>query len=168
MQNLPVVIGIMGPGETAKPEDCYLANKIGKIVAQQGYLILTGGRNCGVMDAALKGAKEAGGITIGILPGNDISGMSRYVDIPIITGMGNARNNINILSSTIVVVIGESPGTHSEIALALKAEKHVLALNTSYEASQLFGRYSKKYFINCSNFEEKEFILLLNRLIHET
>ena len=163
------MIGIMGPGENASQNDCDLAYEIGKILASENYLVLTGGRNCGVMDAALKGAKEAGGTTIGILPGEDTSGMSKYTDIPILTGMHNARNVINILSSKVVVAIGEGPGTFSEIALALKMKKPLILLNSTIEAAQTFGKYSGgKNFIRMEQYEKKEFLKILNTLILET
>ena len=168
MPNKHLVIGIMGPGENASEKDCGLAYKIGKILAMENYMVLTGGRNCGVMDAALKGAKEAGGTTIGILPGEDTSEMSQYTDIPIITGMHNARNIINILSSKVVVAIGESPGTLSEIAFALKMKKPVLLLNSSIKTTQTFSRYTGKSFIRMEPFEKNKFLKRLNALILET
>ena len=158
----------MGPGESATKEDCDLAYELGKTLAMENYIVLSGGRNCGVMDAAMKGAKDGGGRTIGILPGNNKSGMSRYVDIPIITGMGNARNIINVLTSEVVVAIGESLGTSSEIALALKVKKPVLALNTSGETSNFYKRLAKPKFIQLDRFIKAEFILLLNKLVTET
>jgi uncharacterized protein (TIGR00725 family) len=99
--------------------------------------LLSGGRNSGVMDAASKGAKSASGLTIGVLPNNSIRGISEAVDIAIITDMGNARNNINILSADAIIACGMGSGTASEIALALKAGKSVILLNDS-AASQFF------------------------------
>jgi len=168
MQNQGIVIGVIGSGEQAKKEDCDLAYEVGRTIASANYIVLTGGRNCGIMEAALKGAKAAGGKTIGILPGDDTTKMSEYTDIPIITGMGNARNIINILSSRVVVAIGEGPGTISEIALALKAEKPVIVLNSTEEAVTMFSRHSKKPFIKMERFEKKAFMESLNKLIHET
>ena len=89
------------------------------------------------MNAANKGAKSANGLTVGILPGNDTRGISEAVDIAIVTDMGNARNNINILSSDVIIACGMGTGNASEIALALKANKQVILLNDSAE-SQLF------------------------------
>ena len=110
----------MGPGNTATDDDMRVAHQLGALIAQQGWILLTGGRDTGVMDAASRGAKGAGGTVIGILPGADTRGMSPYVDIPIVTGMRDARNSINILSSIILFFIGMSPGTASELALAVK------------------------------------------------
>lgn len=119
----------MGPGANPTKKDLEDAYEIGKLIAQQGWVLLTGGRNAGVMEAASKGAKEAGGLTIGVLPGSERNNMSDHVDIPIITGMGSARNNINVLSSDVIVACGCGLGTASEIMLALKADKHVILLN---------------------------------------
>lgn len=83
------------------------------------------------MDAASKGAKQVGGLTIGILPFSDKSGASEYLDIVITTGMGSARNNINVLSADVIVACGSGAGTTSEIMLALKAQKPLILLNPS-------------------------------------
>jgi hypothetical protein len=105
---------------------------------------LTGGRDAGVMSAASRGAKEAGGTTVGILPGADTRGASRYVDIPIVTGLGQARNNINVLSSSIVIACGMGAGTAAEIALALKAGKSVVLLHCGEEAASFFQSLKRK------------------------
>ncbi|WP_416676501.1 TIGR00725 family protein [Egbenema bharatensis] len=131
------IVGIMGPGRGATHADIAVAYELGQCIAQQGWLLLTGGRNEGVMHAASQGAKDAGGLIIGILPGSDPVGISSAVDIPILTGMGNARNNINVLSSDIVMVCGMGCGTASEVALALKVQKPVILLNAS-DVSQAF------------------------------
>ncbi|MBA7538756.1 hypothetical protein ES705_31033 [subsurface metagenome] len=139
------VIGIMGSGENATQENKNLAYEIGKIVAKLGYIVLTGGRNCGVMEAAMKGAKDYNGTTVGIIPDDHTSRMSEFVDIPIITGMGSARNNINVLSSDLIIAIGTSPGTISEVALAIKANKKILIPDNSKETIELLKRYKKSY-----------------------
>ncbi|MCU0541499.1 MAG: TIGR00725 family protein [Oscillatoriaceae cyanobacterium Prado104] len=131
------IIGVMGPGESATAKDLENAFQLGQLIAKAGWVLLTGGRNSGVMDAANKGAKSASGLTIGILPGNNTNGISEAVDIAIITDMGNARNNINILSADAIIACGMGTGTASEIALALKANKQVILLNDS-AASKLF------------------------------
>lgn len=132
------IIGVMGPGESATKLDISIAYEIGKSIGANGWVLLTGGRNAGVMHAATLGAKEAGGTTIGILPTTFNKDISPYVDIPIITDMGDARNNINVLSSKIVIVCGMSPGTASEIALAIKAKKHIILLNQATESKNFF------------------------------
>lgn len=124
-----IIIGVMGPGKGATKIDLELAYTIGALIAQESWALLTGGRNVGVMDAASKGAQEAGGITIGILPDQDKNRMSTFVDIPVVTGMGSARNNINVLSSDVVIAIGLGAGTMSEIMLAIKCDKPIMLLN---------------------------------------
>jgi uncharacterized protein (TIGR00725 family) len=123
------IIGIMGPGENATPEDNEIAFELGKAVAEQGWIVLTGGRSFGVMDAAMKGAQEGDGLTIGILPNDNAVNSSDHADIKILTGMGSARNMINVLSSHVIVVIGMAAGTASEVALALKTNNKVILLN---------------------------------------
>ena len=131
------IIGVMGPGETATSVDLENAYQLGQLIAQQGWVLLTGGRNAGVMEAACQGAKSAQGLTLGILPGSTSSGMSEAVDIAIFTNLGNARNAINILSSDVVIACGIGAGTASEIALAIKENKTVILLN-QYPESQVF------------------------------
>lgn len=124
-----VQIGVMGPGEGALLQDLDDAYKLGLLLAEKNYVTLTGGRPCGVMEAALKGAKDGGGATIGILISGDKSQASQYADIVIATDMGSARNNINILSSDVVVACGLGAGTLSEVALAIKAGRPVILLS---------------------------------------
>jgi uncharacterized protein (TIGR00725 family) len=132
-----LVIGVMGAGE---PSDKSLAaaRELGRLVAERGWILLTGGRPAGVMAAASAGAKEiAGSVTLGILPGAS-GGEGKDVDIAVFTGMGEARNMINVLTSDVVVACGiEGPGTVSEVALAIKAEKPVILLGAA-EAERRF------------------------------
>lgn len=81
------------------------------------------------MDAAMKGAREADGLTIGVLPNDNAVNSSDNADIKIMTGMGSGRNVISVLSSHVIVVIGMAAGTASEVALALKSNKKVILLN---------------------------------------
>lgn len=128
------IIGVMGPGSKPTEQDLKSAFELGKLIAKQGWVLLTGGRKVGVMDAASRGAREEGGLTVGVLPGRDRKQMSNFVDIPIITGMGSARNNINVLSADVVVACGTGAGTISEVMLGVKADKNVIVLNQSEEA----------------------------------
>ena len=132
-----IIIAVMGPGAKAKAADLRNAYQLGQLIAQRGWVLLTGGRNMGVMDAASHGAKATNGLTIGILPTDDPNSISEAVDIAIITDMGNARNNINVLTSDVVIACGMGAGTASEIALALKGNKKVILLNDN-EQSKLF------------------------------
>ncbi|NEO32906.1 MAG: TIGR00725 family protein [Symploca sp. SIO3C6] len=132
-----IIIGVIGPGESATAADLKYAYELGQRIARQGWVLLTGGRKSGVMDAASQGAKVAGGLTIGILPRDNTRGISEAVDIAIITDMGNARNNINVLSCDLVIACGMATGTASEVALALKSGKKVVLL-TQNQATQIF------------------------------
>jgi uncharacterized protein (TIGR00725 family) len=120
----------MGGGETAPERDVKWAHQLGALIAQQDWVLLTGGRKAGCMEAASKGAKENGGLVIGIVMTEDPNTANDYVDVVIAPGMGSARNNINVLSSNVVIGCGAtSAGTLSELALALKAERPVVLLN---------------------------------------
>lgn len=133
-----IIIGVMGPGNSATSTDLKNAYQLGQLIAQAGWVLLTGGRNVGVMNATSQGAKSANGLTVGILPNHNTEGISEAVDIAIVTDMGNARNNINILSSDVVIACGMGSGTASEVALAIKANKPVILLNISSEMQKFF------------------------------
>ncbi|MGC3943910.1 MAG: TIGR00725 family protein [Chryseolinea sp.] len=124
-----IIVGVMGPGENATPDDNELAHELGRAIAKAGWITLTGGRSFGVMDASLKGAIEEGGLTIGILPGDSDKNSSEHAQIKIITSMGSGRNYISVLSSHVLVVLGMAAGTASEVALALKSRKKIILLN---------------------------------------
>lgn len=124
-----ILIGVIGPGETATADDISTAHDLGQAIAHQGWGLLTGGRAVGVMAAASQGAQMAGGLVVGILPDADTTQMSTAVEIAICTGMGQGRNVINILSSHVVIACGLGPGTLSEMALALKLEKPLILMN---------------------------------------
>jgi len=145
-----IIVGVMGPGANATASDLQNAYDLGQIIAQQGWVLLTGGRNLGVMNAASLGAKAANGLTIGILPTNNTNHISEAVDIAIVTGIGDARNNINVLSSDVVIACGMGAGTASEIALALKGNKKVILLNDNEESKGFFKSLSTEnvYVVN--------------------
>lgn len=115
------IIGVFGAGNVSEADEEYrLAVEVGSLLAERGFVVLTGGLG-GVMAAASKGAKAAGGITVGILPGTaKTSRANAYVDVAIYTGMGEARNAINVKSCSAAIAVGGEYGTLSEIALALK------------------------------------------------
>lgn len=131
------VIAVVGVGRDVEPAVSN-ARKLGRLIAENGWVLITGGRNAGVMKAANEGAKEAGGLTIGILPNADAE-VSPAVDVAIVTDTGQARNNIIVLSADVVVACGvDGAGTASEVALALKNGKHVILLGASEEAKAFF------------------------------
>jgi uncharacterized protein (TIGR00725 family) len=128
MHKRPLIIGVMGGGRVSS-QAVAEAYELGALIAGQGWILLNGGRNAGVMEASARGAAEHGGLTVGILPDSDRSRMAEFIQIPICTGLGSARNAINVLSSDVVVACAGGPGTISEIALALKHGKPVITLN---------------------------------------
>lgn len=138
------IIGVMGPGESATEADKKNAFEIGKLIAEKGWVLLTGGRSEGVMNATAEGAKFANGLVVGVLPSHDGADASDAIDIAIVTGMGSARNNINVLSSDVVIACGMGSGTASEVALALKANKNVILLSDNSSANKFFSELGKK------------------------
>jgi uncharacterized protein (TIGR00725 family) len=124
------MISVIG-GEACGPEALDIAEKVGREVAQRGATLVCGGRG-GVMEAACRGAREASGHTIGILPGHghEDSPPNRYVEFPIFTGMGFARNVMVVLSGDAVIAIDGSYGTLSEIAYALINDVPVVGIDT--------------------------------------
>jgi len=142
-----IIVGVMGPGKGATESNKLSAYELGQRIAQHNWVLLTGGRKQGVMHAALRGAKSSNGTTIGILPGETQEGMSDFVDIPILTGLGEARNIINILTSHIIIACGIGPGTSSEISFAIKKQKPVILLDTNSTTEQYFTNLSERILI---------------------
>ncbi len=129
MQNKPIV-GVMGASECDGPTAA-LAEEVGRLVAQRGAVLLNGGRG-GVMEASARGAAEAGGMTVGILKGTDRnhSKANPHIHLAIRTGLGDARNWINVSASDVLIAIAGGWGTLSEIALAKKIGKTVVLLDS--------------------------------------
>ena len=123
-----MLIAVVGGGQCSAEEE-KLAEAVGRGLARRGVILICGGLG-GVMEAACKGAKSERGTTIGILPGEDRSAANPYVDIPIVTGIGYARNLIVVKSAQAVIAIDGSYGTLSEIAYALQSGIPVIGLNT--------------------------------------
>ena len=121
-------IAVVGPGEAsaAQLDD---AETVGRDLAAGGAVVVCGGLG-GVMEAACRGAKEAGGTTLGILPGAERSAANVWVDVAVSTGLGEARNALVVRAADAVVAVAGEFGTLSEIALALKAGKPVIGLGT--------------------------------------
>ena len=99
------------------------------MLAERGVVLVCGGLG-GVMEAACRGAQDAGGTTVGILPGADRDNANSFVHIAIPTGMGEARNALVVGAADVVIAVGRGYGTLSEIALALKVGKRVVGLDT--------------------------------------
>ena len=119
----------MGSGSGRDAALMRTAHELGAAIAEAGWVLLNGGRATGVMEASARGASEAGGLVIGVLPDGDRRSASPYLDVAIRTGMGDARNIINVLSSDVVIALRGGAGTLSEVALALGAGKTVIALD---------------------------------------
>lgn len=122
-----VIIGVVGAGECRR-QWCEWAEEVGKGIARLGAVLVCGGLG-GVMEAAARGARNEGGITVGILPGSRKNSANPFIEIPIATNMGHARNAIIAQSADGLIAVGGGFGTLSEIALALKMGKPVVALD---------------------------------------
>ncbi|MFX0202753.1 MAG: TIGR00725 family protein [Candidatus Hodarchaeota archaeon] len=122
------IIAVIG-GSEPDQKSLKIAQEVGASVAQRGAILITGGLG-GVMQAASQGAKEADGLVIGILPTGDKQSANRYVDIPIVTGMGEARNIIIARTCDCAIAIDGKYGTLSEIAYCLMFDVPVIGINT--------------------------------------
>ncbi len=134
---LALRIGVSGGGVSDDPglaHACTLARRLGAAAARAGAIVVTGGLG-GVMEAAARGAREEGGITIGILPGPAASDANPWISIPIVTDLGHARNVILVRTAEVLIAVGGSYGTLSEIALALKVGVPVAVIG-SWEMSR--------------------------------
>jgi hypothetical protein len=121
-------IAVVGPVE-ATDGQLAAAEAVGRGLAQRGAVVVCGGLG-GVMASACEGAKAAGGTTVGILPGSDRAAANEWVDVAVSTGLGEARNALVVRAADAVVAVGGGYGTLSEIALALKAGKRVIGVDT--------------------------------------
>jgi uncharacterized protein (TIGR00725 family) len=127
----PVYIAVIG-GSDIGPEAGALARDVGREVARTGAVLLCGGLG-GVMAAAAQGAQEAGGVSLGILPGGDRSRANPYLTYTIATNLGHARNILMAHSADALIAVDGSYGTISEAAIALKLGKPVIALKVSWD-----------------------------------
>jgi uncharacterized protein (TIGR00725 family) len=121
-------IAVVG-GQLCTEEEARAAYDVGRLLAERNVVVICGGLT-GVMEAVCRGAKDGGGTTIGVLPGPFRSDANEYVDIAIATDMGQARNAIIVRTADAVIAIGGEYGTLSEIAMALKMGKRVVAVSS--------------------------------------
>jgi len=121
-------VAVSGPGR-ATAEQVAVAEEVGRALARGGAVLVCGGLG-GVMEGACRGAKEAGGTTLGILPGLDRSQANEFVDVAVATGLGETRNALVVRAAEVVIAIAGEYGTLSEIALALKTGTPVVGLDT--------------------------------------
>jgi uncharacterized protein (TIGR00725 family) len=123
-----MIIAVIGNSSCSR-EEAKSAETVGELLAQRGATIICGGL-AGVMEAVCRGARSKGGLTVGILPGDDSSSANKWVSIPVVTGIGQARNVAVVKSAQAVIAIGGGYGTLSEIAYALKSGIPVIGLHT--------------------------------------
>jgi len=128
MKNKKRFIAVIG-GSECTSQEAKLAEEVGRELARQGAILICGGLG-GIMKAACKGASSEGGMTIGILPGDNREAANPYVQIPIVTNLGEARNVIVVKSAQAIIAIGGGYGTLSEIGHALRNNIPVIGLNT--------------------------------------
>ena len=128
-------IGVIGSAQCSR-EIYQLAERVGEGIARRGAILICGGLG-GVMEGSCKGAKAAGGTTVGILPGARPDDANAFVDIPVVTGLSLARNLVVVRSCQAVIAIEGSYGTLSEIAFSLQLGVPVIGLKTTYHDPQI-------------------------------
>lgn len=128
-------IGVIGPGQCSRETEM-TAEAVGREIAQCRAVLICGGLG-GVMAAAARGAGEAGGTTVGILPGTLMEDANPHITIPIVTGMGHARNVLIVRSSHVLIAVEGGYGTLSELAIALKVGRPIVGLHTWNVSSKI-------------------------------
>jgi uncharacterized protein (TIGR00725 family) len=128
MTDREIIIAVIGTRQPS-PEESKLAEEVGRELAKNGAALICGGLG-GVMEDACRGAYAEGGLTIGVIPGDDRKSANRYVQIPIATGIGYARNVIIVKSAQAIIAVGGGYGTLTEIGYALDSKKPVIGLKT--------------------------------------
>ncbi len=123
------IIGVIGQGQNCSRQILAYADIVGQEIAKRKGIVICGGLK-GVMEAACRGAKKYQGLTIGIIPGTQKSEANEFVDIPIITGLSEARNIIIVRTADALIAIGGKYGTLSEIAFSLAFGKPIIGLCT--------------------------------------
>ena len=121
-------VAVIGPGR-ADADTGDKAETVGRLLGEAGAVVVCGGLG-GVMEAVCRGAKSAGGTTVGILPGLDRADVNAFVDVALPTGLGEARNVLIVRAADVVVAVGGEFGTLSELAFALKVGTPVVGLGT--------------------------------------
>lgn len=121
-------IGVIG-GSSPDKQSRQHAFRVGQLIAEKGAILVCGGLS-GVMEAASRGAKEAGGLTMGILPGNSLDDANIHIDIPVATGLGYGRNSLVVMNSDVLIAVNGQYGTLSEIAYGCIYGKKVIGIGT--------------------------------------
>ena len=124
------LVAVVG-GSDCTPQEAEWAKAVGRLIAERGAVLVCGGLG-GVMEAAARGAKDAGGLTIGILPGNDAAEANASIDVALATGMGEMRNALIVRAAQALIAIGGGWGTLSEIALARRTDTPVVGLHDAF------------------------------------
>jgi uncharacterized protein (TIGR00725 family) len=132
-------VAVCGPGEATAAEVA-TAEEVGERLARAGAVVVCGGLG-GVMEAACRGAARAGGLSVGLLPGGERAAANDFVSVALPTGMGELRNGLVVRAADAVIVVGGAFGTLSEIALARKAGKPVVAIG-SWELPEIVAASS--------------------------
>jgi uncharacterized protein (TIGR00725 family) len=130
----------VGPGAGATAKECETAASVAELAARQGWIIITGGRPAGVMQAALRGTKAGGGLSLGIIPSSDARDAAPECDVVVASGLGEARNVLVALSSDVVIACGMNAGTASEVAFALAAHRSVVLIAPDPHVTEFFQR----------------------------
>jgi uncharacterized protein (TIGR00725 family) len=136
------VVGVMGAGTALSEAAEETAYRLGRLIAEAGWVLLNGGRDSGVMDASARGARDAGGLAIGVLPDADTRRASTHLDVAIRTGLGDGRNYVNALSSDVVVALPGKAGTLSEVCFALLAGRTVVLVG--WDAGPALAEYAER------------------------
>jgi uncharacterized protein (TIGR00725 family) len=123
-----VYVAVVGPSE-ANATERQVAEQLGRRLAEASCVVVCGGLG-GVMEAACRGARDAGGLTVGILPGLDRTAANPWVAVALPTGLGELRNGLVVRAADALIAVGGGWGTLSEIALAVKAGKRVVGIDT--------------------------------------
>ncbi|MFQ6061301.1 MAG: TIGR00725 family protein [Thermoplasmata archaeon] len=123
-----MIVGVIGSDGEISEEQRRNAEDVGRMLAERGAILVCGGLG-GVMEVACRGVKSAKGLTVGILPSEERKAANKYVDVPIATGMGVARNVIIVRTADVLIAVGGRYGTLSEIGHALSMGKKVISLN---------------------------------------
>ena len=127
------LIAVIG-SSSCSAEVAAWAETVGRLLAERGAVLLCGGLG-GVMEAAARGAKQRGGLTVGILPGADPGDANPYIDVPLATGMGEMRNALIVRAAQAAIAIGGGWGTLSEIAMAQRIKTPVVGLHDAFPAA---------------------------------
>ncbi len=135
------VVGVMGAGGVLSASAEETACRLGRLIAEAGWVLLNGGRDGGVMDASARGAREAGGLVVGVLPDADTRRASPHLDVAIRTGIADGRNYVNALSSDVLVALPGRAGTLSEVCFALLAGRTVVLVG--WDAGPALAEYAE-------------------------